>query len=248
MPQTDALLYVHGTGTSTGPITSTANVVGSGSQTGTILTVTTVTSGQFGVGQVVSGTGVLANTYITANGTGTGNIGTYTVSTSSTVSPATVFTMSPNTLGDSFGTAGSQYSNLEIDFGAPNSGLTYPYLPAFPSLTEKTYTFPPEVVGQGGTDWGLHLLIEGAFNNLTSINFEVCTSATTAATYNSSGNPIAARTLSLAQLGVAGAHYYIPISGAAVLEFLRFYGAVTGTNPTSGTLAAWFGPRVGGEQ
>jgi hypothetical protein len=33
---------------------------------------------------------------------------------------------------------------------------------------------------------------------------------------------IASRTFSAAQLGVAGAHYFIPVNLAAVLEFLRF--------------------------
>ena len=170
MPQTDSLAYVHGTGTQVGNVTSTANVVGSGSQSGTTLTITTVTSGQFGVGQIVSGTGVLANTYITALGSGSGTAGTYVVSTSTTIAPTAVFTMTPPTLGDAFGTA-TGYTNLELDFGAPNSGGAYPYLPEFPSLTEKTYTFPPEIVGQGGTDWGLHILVTGYVNNLTSINF-----------------------------------------------------------------------------
>lgn len=247
MPLTDALLYVHGGGlTGLGPVTSTANVASSGSQSGTTLTITTNTTGQFQPGQTVTGVGVPANNVI-LSGT-PGPTGTFVMSQSSTVAPATAFTAYPNTQGDSLGTAGSQYSNIELDFGAPSSGATFPYLTEFPSLTEKTYTFPPEIVGNGGVDWGLHIIVSGEFNLLTSINFQVCTSATTGATFNSSGNPIAARTLSLAQLQIAGAHYYIPIQGAAVLEFLRFYAAVTGTNPTAGTIVAWFGPKTGGEQ
>lgn len=248
MPVTDALLYVHGGGASAlGPITSTANVVGSGSQAGTVLTVTTLTSGQINIGASVSGTGVPTE-IVTGYGSGSGTAGTYVVSQSSTVAPATVFTFTPNTLGDPFGTQGSQYSNIELDFGAPNTGAQYPFLPQFPSLTEKGYSFPPEVVGNGGVDWGLHIIINSEFNNLTSINFEVCTSLATAALFNASPNPIAARTLTLAQMQVAEAHYYIPVAGASVLEFLRFYGAVSGTNPTAGTITAWFGPKTGGEQ
>jgi hypothetical protein len=150
--------------------------------------------------------------------------------------------------GDAFGAAGSQYSNLELDFGAPNTAANYPYLPQFPSLSEKGYTSPPEVVGDGGVEQGLHIVIGSAFNTLTSINFEVCTSATTGALYSSSPNPIAARTLTVAQMAVLGAHYFIPVNWASVLEFLRFYGAVSGSNPTTGTLLAWFGPKTGGEQ
>lgn len=150
--------------------------------------------------------------------------------------------LSGTTYGDAFGASGSQYSNLELDFGVPGSGS-----PAnFPSYTEKGYTNPPEVVGDNNTQFGLHIMVMSAFNTLTSINFQICTSSTTAALFNSTPNPIAARTLTLAQLGVLGADYFIPCNFASVLEFLRFYGAVTGSNPTLGTLIAWFGPKTGG--
>lgn len=249
MPVTDALLYVHGGGaTGLGAITSTANTASSGSQAGTILTISTYSTGQFQPGQQVTITGGPANNFITAFGSGSGTAGTYVVSQSSTVAPGSAITAVPNTIGDPIGTAGSAYSNIEIDFGAPSSASTFPYFAQFPSLTEKTYTFPPEIVGSGGVDWGLHIIVGGEFNNLTSINFEVCTSATTAALFNAANNPIAARTLTLAQLQISGAHYYIPVIGSAVLEFLRFYAAVTGTNPTAGTIVAWFGPKTGGEQ
>jgi len=112
MPMTDALAYLHGTGTQAGSLTSTANVAGSGSQAGTILTITTVTSGQFGVGQYISGTGLPAGEYITALGSGSGTAGTYAVSLSSTTAAAfTTVTATPNTLGDAIGTA-SGYTNL----------------------------------------------------------------------------------------------------------------------------------------
>lgn len=248
MPITDAYLYLHGTGTSgVAPITSTANVAGSGSQAGTILTITTVTSGQFGPGQQISGTGLPAE-FITANGSGSGTAGTYAVSQTSTTAAAfTTVTATPNTLGDAIGTA-SGYTNNELDFGPPNSGAAFPSIPQFPSLTEKTYTFPPEVVGQGGVDMGIHIIVTGACNNLTSISFQAVTSATTNALFNVAPNPIAARTLTLAQLQIAGAHYFIPVQGSAVLEFLRVYMALTGTAATAGTALIWYGPRTGGEQ
>jgi hypothetical protein len=247
MPVTDALPYVHGSGTSAyGPVTSTANVVSSGSQAGTVLTVTAITTGQIQVGQTVNGTGVLPNTIVTGYGTGSGYTGTYAVSTSSTVA-VEAMTFTPNTLGDAIGTA-SGYSNIELDFGAPNTGASYPFLPQFPSLTEKGYTFPPEIVGDGGVELGLHILVTGYVDNLTSINFEVCTSSTTGALYTASPNPIASRTLTLAQLQVVGAHYFIPVNWAAVLEFLRVYMALTGTAATAGSAIMWFGPKTGGEQ
>jgi len=51
----------------------------------TTLTVTAVASGTLTVGSPIYGTGVTAGTYITALGTGTGGVGTYTVSASQTV-------------------------------------------------------------------------------------------------------------------------------------------------------------------
>jgi hypothetical protein len=149
--------------------------------------------------------------------------------------------VSAGVYGDSLCAAGTQFSNLELDFGAPLAGTSFPYIPQFPSLTEKTYTFPPEVMGAGGVDFGLHILVGQTFLTLTSILFNVCSAATTAATAI-----IAARSLTLAQL-VAGQHYFIPVNPAAVLEFLRFQAVLTGSNATAGTVVAWFGPSSGGE-
>jgi len=61
---------------------------------GTTLTVTAVTSGNIGIGSVLSGSGVTSGTTITALGSGTGLTGTYTVSPSQTAgssgSPITI--------------------------------------------------------------------------------------------------------------------------------------------------------------
>jgi len=249
MPISDAVLTLHGSGSSTSsPLTSTVNAASSCAISGTTLTVTTMTTGQIAVGMQVLGPGVTANTFITALGTGAGLTGTYTVSQSQTIAGGTALTFAPNTTGDLYCAAGSQYSNLEIDFGAPNSGGSFPWVSSFPSLNEKGYTFPAVPVGQGGVQFGVHIIVTAATNLLTSVNFEVCTSSTTAALVGSSPNPIAARTLTLAQLQVAGAHYFIPVSGWSVLEFLRVYMALTGTDPTIGTLNIYWGPLSGGEQ
>ncbi len=48
----------------------------------TTLTVTAVATGQLALGQVISGAGITTGTQITAFGTGTGGIGTYTISVS----------------------------------------------------------------------------------------------------------------------------------------------------------------------
>ena len=62
------------------------------SSAGTVLTVTSVTSGQLGIGQTVTGVGVTAGTVITAFGTGTGGTGTYTVNNSQLISSETLNT------------------------------------------------------------------------------------------------------------------------------------------------------------
>lgn len=62
-----------------------AFAVSSGYIVGTTLHVTTVTSGELAVGQLLSATGILPNTVITAILTGEGGVGTYTVSQSQTL-------------------------------------------------------------------------------------------------------------------------------------------------------------------
>lgn len=74
-----------------------------GSISGTTLTVTAVTSGALSVGQKLSGTGITANTSITALGTGQGGasptiLGTYSVNTSQTVGSITITSYAPRPL------------------------------------------------------------------------------------------------------------------------------------------------------
>jgi len=64
-----------------------------GDISGTTLTVSAVTSGTLRIGQTIDGTGVTDGTIIKAFGTGSGGVGTYTVSASQTVSSTTIFAM-----------------------------------------------------------------------------------------------------------------------------------------------------------
>lgn len=57
---------------------------------GTVLTVSAVTSGTIYLGMELTGTGVTAGTRVTAFGTGTGGVGTYTVSVSQEVASTTI--------------------------------------------------------------------------------------------------------------------------------------------------------------
>ena len=66
-------------------ISSPATAVFTGSTSGTTLTVASVSSGTIAVGQSLYGIDVLPETVITALGTGTGGIGTYTINRSQTV-------------------------------------------------------------------------------------------------------------------------------------------------------------------
>ena len=68
------------------------NTIFTGSISGTTLTVTAITTGVLAVGDVISGTGITANTIIVALGTGTGGLGTYTVDTSQTALSTTIST------------------------------------------------------------------------------------------------------------------------------------------------------------
>jgi len=63
-------------------ISNPASAVFTGSITGTTLTVSLLKSGSIGIGQSLFGVGLSAETVITALGTGTGGVGTYTVNIS----------------------------------------------------------------------------------------------------------------------------------------------------------------------
>jgi hypothetical protein len=150
--------------------------------------------------------------------------------------------------GDTICYSTHEYSALELDFGAPGSASSYPYVTNFPSLAEQAYpaaSKPQAETFETGVPWGLHIQIMSAFNTMTSILFDVLTSAATAALYSVAANIIAARTLTLAQMQVVGACYFIPVSMGQVLEFNRFYAYLTGSAPSTGTIIAWYGPRLG---
>jgi hypothetical protein len=87
-----------GTSASTGAIAEAGPALGTmtASQSGTTLTVTAVTSGALAVGHTVTGLGMEKPARITALGTGTGGIGTYTVSISQTALSGTVFGSFPS--------------------------------------------------------------------------------------------------------------------------------------------------------
>jgi MSHA biogenesis protein MshQ len=91
----------------------------------TTMTVSAVVNGAFAVGQFISGTGVTSGTTITALGTGTGGIGTYTVSPSQAVASTAITAAAP--IGFDSGNA-FRYGRLRISnaFGSEKSPLPMP--------------------------------------------------------------------------------------------------------------------------
>lgn len=71
-------------------ISAPSSAIFTGSISGTTLTVTVMQSGTIAVGQAIFGQGMAQNTVITALGTGTGGVGTYTVSDSQTVASTAI--------------------------------------------------------------------------------------------------------------------------------------------------------------
>lgn len=92
-----------------------------GSIGGTTLTVSAISSGAIAVGDLVSGTGVTAQTYITAMVSGTGGAGTYTVNNSQIVGSVAMTLYSPGVEYDSVSGA------FIVHSGTTGSGSTMAY-------------------------------------------------------------------------------------------------------------------------
>jgi len=83
-----------------------------GSITGTELNVTAGTG--VAIGQFISGTGVTANTTITGFLTGTGGVGTYTVSASQTVSSTTITALNPVFIATGVGSGTGKVVSIDV--------------------------------------------------------------------------------------------------------------------------------------
>ncbi len=127
-----------------------------GTITGTTLDVTGVTSGTVYVGAQISGTGVTAGTVITALGSGSGGIGTYTVDVSQNVASTTLtigdpagnrfnqtFEESVDRLLHSFATSNAGFPSFDTYmsvFAGSNPSLNFPALPLMMNQGWKTQT------------------------------------------------------------------------------------------------------------
>lgn len=107
----------------TGAKTTVATASGTSSSIATtVLTVAGTVTGTFAIGMILSGTGVTANTSITALGTGTGGAGTYTISTSQTVAATTITGTAQKLIN--IGTNGLSGSLTNINIGSAVAGAT----------------------------------------------------------------------------------------------------------------------------
>ena len=92
---------------------ATAGAIITGAIAGTTLTVSAVASGTLAAGMTIQGAGITANTIITALGTGTGGVGTYTVNFSQTISSITMYGLNWSVLPSTDG-AFSGGTNVDI--------------------------------------------------------------------------------------------------------------------------------------
>ena len=136
MPQFSDDLYL-GTGPTfmgTGNNATTASITASIATT--VLTVTAVLSGDpLSVGQYIDGTGVTDGTYITAFGTGTGGVGTYTVSTSQTATSTTMYAAGNALISDP--------SNMDLGVGPLGRVYVFDVIPQAASTSNIAATQTP---------------------------------------------------------------------------------------------------------
>ena len=97
---------------------------GTGSISGQTLTITAVTSGTLSVGSIISGTNVQQNTFITALGSGSGGVGTYTVNASQTVASTTVTAVSPLSSADITPAYDATSSTVDVSTVANSTTVT----------------------------------------------------------------------------------------------------------------------------
>ena len=162
-----AKLNVAGSNNSTWSVTA--------SITSTTMTVTAVASGTIAVGDLVFGSGLQAYTRVTAFGTGTGGVGTYTVSVSQTVSSGTVLGSSTyaNTLIRITDTDTSQAINqptgglqfFTSDSSSPTAGVgAYVVALAEDSTPDTALVFGTRAETGGGVDANERMRIDPAGN------------------------------------------------------------------------------------
>jgi hypothetical protein len=174
---------VDGTNRYTWRISSPSSAVFTGSISGTTLTVTAITNGTIAINQALFGVGVSQETVITALGTGTGGIGTYTINNSQTVSSqqmnstavgaVVTGSISGTTLTVTAVTSGTLYLGQTIEgstvtnqtiitaFGTGTGGAGTYTVNNSQTVTSRTFY---------GLNWSVLPSTDGAFTGATSVD------------------------------------------------------------------------------
>jgi len=164
-------------------ISAPNSAVFTGSISGTTLTVSSVTSGTIAVGQALFGIGLAQETVITALGTGTGGVGTYTINISHTIASermnsATVGAIvtastSGTTLTVTAVTSGTLYVGQTIQGAGLLTGTIITALVSGTGGT-GTYTINKSQTISSETMYGLNFTVlpstDGAFEGGTSVD------------------------------------------------------------------------------
>ena len=165
-------------------ISSPSSAIFTGSISGTTLTVTAITSGTIAANQALFGLDVTPETVITALGTGTGGVGTYTVNVSQTVSSqamnsATVgarytATVSGTTMTVSAVASGTLYVGQTVQGSGVTSNTIITALGTGTGST-GTYTLSAShTIGTGQTMYGLNFTqlpdTDGAFTGGNTVD------------------------------------------------------------------------------
>jgi Flp pilus assembly protein TadG len=182
--------------------TSTADVaVVTGSISSTTLTVTAVTSGALSVGDAISGTSVKSGTTITALGSGTGGTGTYTVSTTQTVSSTTITATTSEPWGIQVNASGSTPTSADIaaktafNTGSPWAVVTDAGTPtSAPTQSGKATLYFPSGVITTHVTAGMTILdntTPGAIPSGTTVSSISTTNWTVTMSANATGSGVA---------------------------------------------------------
>ena len=174
---------VDGTYRYTWRISSPAAAVFTGSISGTTLTVTAMTSGTIAISQALFGISISAETVITALGTGTGGVGTYTVNNSQTIASETMNSatvgavvtgsMSTTTLTVTAVTSGTLYVGQTVRGAGVTTNTIITALGTGTGGT-GTYTINNSQTFASGTLYGLNYTIlpstDGAFTGANVVD------------------------------------------------------------------------------
>jgi hypothetical protein len=119
---------------------------------------------------------------------------------------------------------------LDADFKAMAAGNTN-------SQNEINFGIAEPDVGKGGK-FGVHVVITQAYTAVNSgaIIWVLHGAAT------SPDTKLIGRFLSQTQLGVLGAHYFMPCPPGTLLQYARLKHQIVSENATLGQMTTWFGP------